>query len=167
MAKKKEQNKTEVVSINTNTRSIIITFICVIVCLILFYLLTLLIINKSASDDSNKVDNKDVVVQHDEIVIGRSFNVQKGEYLVAYFESDDNDISSAVLSYRYSENALNIYTVDMKDAMNSSFSKEESNRDATKASELAINGVTLIKFVDGNISEYIEGKDDVLDYLNN
>ena len=42
---------------------------------------------------------------------------------------------------------------------------EKSNKNPTKASELAINGPTIIRFRDGNVREYIEGFDKVVDYL--
>ena len=49
----------------------------------------------------------------------------------------------------------------MSNALNSAFLNDESNKDATKASELKISGPTLIKFVDGKISRYVEDMDDI------
>ena len=64
-----------------------------------------------------------------------------------------------------SEGALPTYIVDLHDAINQSYVKEESNTQPSNISELSINGPTLIHFVNGSVSEYIEGVESITDYL--
>ena len=52
------------------------------------------------------------------------------------------------------------------DAINASVtSKDSSNPNATKASELKVKNPTLIEISNGSISQYIEGEEKVIDYL--
>ena len=90
-------------------------------------------------------------------------------YLVVYYDksSDDADeVMSAIYTYEASPEPLTVYTVDLSNALNKGVVTEDnSNKKPSKASELAIKGVTLIRFRDGEVREYIEGKDSVIDYL--
>ena len=92
------------------------------------------------------------------------------KYLVVYYDTtEDNasEILNAIYSYQYSnEEPLTLYTVDLSNSLNKYAVNEKSNKNPTKASELAINGPTIIRFRDGNVREYIEGFDKVVDYLN-
>ena len=104
-------------------------------------------------------------IKFDEILIGRSFSLSDDTYYVLYYEFEDeeisSDLSSLAYNYRSSSKEISLYTVNMSDAFNSSFLSDESNKDATKASELKISGPTLIKFVDGKISRYVEDMNDI------
>ena len=48
---------------------------------------------------------------------------------------------------------------------NSKFASEKSNKKAKNASELKINGKTLIKIYNGKIKDYIEGSSNIEKYL--
>lgn len=128
-----------------------------------FYLMTVVILK----DDTKEPESEEqgVEIQFDEILIGRSFSLTDDTYYVLYYEFDDDEISSdlsaLVYSYRSSNKDISLYTVDMSNALNSSFLDDKSNKDAENASELKISGPTLIKFVDGKISRYVEDMDDI------
>lgn len=141
--------------------SIILLIFCV------FYFLTVFLANK----DSNSSNNTTTVtnISYTNIVAGRSFAMPEEEYLVLYYDTSDEEnsttIASSASSYRAKEEHLALYTVDMNDAMNKGYAKEESNQNPSSVSELAINGPTIIRFVGGEVREYIEGKDNVVNYL--
>ena len=59
-----------------------------------------------------------------------------------------------------------LYSVDMSEGFNKKYVSENSNTSPENASELAIDGPTLIKIVDGSCVDYIEGTDAIIDYLN-
>ena len=137
----------------------------------LFYLLTLLILDKDISfSNSNNEKSGEVEIQNEEILVGTSFSMSDDEYLVLYYDAlldeEELTLSSLVTQYRSSNKDLNLYTVDLSNALNKRFVTDgESNPSAVNASELKLNNPTLIKFVDGKISEYIDNQEDIESYL--
>lgn len=138
----------------------------VIVFLGVFYLITLAIVGYEPTSDG---DDGEVTIQYEEILAGSSFTMRGNEYLVAYYDytSDEaSELYSAIYSYYYyNTESKKIYSVDMSNGFNSRFVSEESNKNPQSASELAINGPTLISFKDGKVDEYIEGSENIIDYL--
>ena len=92
-----------------------------------------------------------------------------GEYLVLYYDESNKDInnemSSLVNTYKNSSDHLTIYTVNMNSPFNSKYSSTSSNTNPSNASEMKINGPTLIKFGNNKVEEYIEGSEDISNYL--
>ncbi len=151
-----------------------VIIVCVIICVFCaFYFLTVFISKDDSSStnssSSNKKTTETTSISYDEILLGRSFSMGDGEYLVLYYDKDNSDLSSemssALSTYNNKDSHLNVYTVDMSDALNSSFTSDESNHDAKDASQMKISGPTLIKFNNNKIDDYIEGKDKITDYL--
>lgn len=150
--------------------------IIVFVVLGLFYLLTLYITNKD-SKDNNKKDNSSETktsISYDNILLGSSFSMSDEDYLVIYYDKSNEELSntysSLVSNYGMgSEGAVDtmkIYTVDMSSAFNKTYiTTEEPNRFASNASELLINGPTLIHFSNHAIAEYMQGEDEITSYL--
>ena len=143
----------------------IVVFFC------LFYILTIYITNKNSDDNSTNNDSEtsEVSISYENIIAGRSFSMGEEEYLVLYYDKTDEELSSTVLdiidSYSQKEDKLKMYIVDMHDALNSSYSSDESNTHPTNATEIKINGPTLIKFSNKEVSLYLEGTDNISDYL--
>lgn len=172
MAKKKNKIKFDnSISYDSDYKKIIITTVVVLVFLGAFYFITVAILNKddSSSKDTTKTDATEVEVQSSEILVGTSFSVKDSEYLVAYYDTTDEDINSnmqnAVSTYRNASKEIYLYTVDMSNGLNKPYVSDSSNSTASSASELAINGPTLIKFSDNKIVDYIEGVYEIADYL--
>ena len=139
-------------------------FFGVIVFLGAFYLITSFVLNKDEKKEEEKVE---ATIQYEEILAGSSFSMKPEKYLVVYYDFTDSELSelaSKVYDYTYS-GSKTIYTVDMSNGFNKGFAKEKSNKNPSKVSELAINGPTLIYFKEGKISKYIEGSEDIIDYL--
>lgn len=164
---KKMQTGMGKIEISSDIKHFAIVTAVVLIFLALFYLVTIIILDDGT--ESNKDDGGSVEVQHDEILVGTSFSVKDGEYYVLYYEMNDEEIGSSISSlvskYRSSDAELYLYTVDMSNALNSSFNSDNGNNSATKASELMISGPTLIKFSDGVISQYVEGVDNIKEIL--
>ena len=56
---------------------------------------------------------------------------------------------------------------DLGNGLNSKYiTSGESNKNPTKANEFLINGATLIKVNNNKVVEYIEGQDQITNYLN-
>ena len=172
MKKKKKIKVEENISFDySEIKKVVITTSVVLIFFACFYFLTVAIVNKDekkddTADSSSKTN--EVEIQHKEILLGSSFSIKDDQYLVVYYDTTDDDLSSltsAISTYRSSSKDVNLYTVDMSDGLNKGFVGETPNKKATKASELSISGPTIIKFTDNKISTYIEGMDKVIEYL--
>ena len=160
---KKKNNKMDVPKLE---RKFLIIVITVAIVLALFYFLTYFILNK---DDSKKKTDK-TEIQYEEILLGTSFDVEERPYVVLYYDSSDEEESSQVETFADGHigrpERLNVYKVDMNDGFNKKHIAKKSNSKATNADQLKINGLTLIRFENKKIVEYIEGFDEINDYLN-
>ena len=102
-------------------------------------------------------------------MLGSSLTMKDGEYLVIYYDSKNEEISTdlneLVTNYR-AGHGTTLYFVDMASAFNKSYVTEgESNHTPSSASELLINGPTVVKVNNKVVVEYIEGLDAVKEYL--
>lgn len=134
----------------------------VLVFLGIFYLITIAIVGRE-----EKEEIPEATIQYEEILAGSSFTMRDDEYLVVYYDFEDEEMSnlySAVYSYTYS-GSKRLYTVNMSNGFNSKYVSEKSNKEPKDAGELAINGPTLISIKDGKVDEYIEGSDNIISYL--
>lgn len=164
-----------------------IIMVCIVICVFCaFYFLTVFISkdnsnssynsNNSSSNSSNSSStssssssSSNASISYDNIIIGRSFSMDEAAYLVLYYGGSDSDLSSTVgtlvSTYKNKDSHLPIYKVDMSDGLNKNYTSEESNTNPSSVEDLHINGITLIKFVDNKVDEYIEGQDSISDYL--
>lgn len=178
MAKKSNTKNKKNKKVNNNNRiietsksndvsKVVKCTVIILIILVLVYLLTVYI-TKNSTDSviKERVDN--TTIQYDEILVGTSFNQPDDEYLVLFYNVD-NDINSAYYTlksdYEAKDDALPIYYVNLASKLNSDCISSESNESATNASELKINDTTLIKFTNNKISEYIVGAEKISDYL--
>lgn len=135
-----------------------------------FYLFTIYLVNKSDSDSSSNDSSvsDETYISYEEILAGSSFDMS-GEYLVIYYNQSDDEMNSEftnlISEYKNKDNSLSVYIVDMDNALNTKYVSNESNSSPKAASELKIKDSTLIKFNNGSVSDYIEGKDNIINYL--
>ena len=101
----------------------------------------------------------ETTISYEYILIGTVFNRNEKEYYVIFddFEKDLHANISDIVSNK----KLPVYKVDMSKSENALFKSEESNTKAKDASELKINDVTVIKFKDHKIAEYITGVENI------
>ena len=179
-----QQEYEEQISITSNIGNKIIVALAVLCILGLFYLLAIYITNKHANDgnesneaqttetstDSSNKSTTGSSISYDEILVGRSLSMSDDNYLVLFYDSSNEDVSSTyselISNYKNKEEHLPIYYVDMSNTFNKGYTTtEEANTVASKASELLINGPTLIRITNKSIAEYIEGEEDITNYL--
>lgn len=134
-----------------------------------FYLLAFYITDKNKTKDDN-TDTVESSFKYENIVIGRSFDLKDEDYVVLYYDSSNEDISSVysglMSSYKNKDGHYPIYYVDMNNAINKIKASDTSNRNAANIDELAIAGPTLIHFSNGQIIEYFEGEEEITSFLN-
>lgn len=157
------RNNYNIDSIDGNSyKNIIVTVVVVLVIAVLFYLLSVYIINKP-----DKVRITEGTISYEQISAGSTFSMSDKKYLVIFYNRDNGgNITTALSKYKSKDESLPIYYVDYNDAINGSVvSKDSSNPNATNASELKVKNPTLIEISNGSISQYIEGEDKIIDYL--
>ena len=180
MATKKKKNsikneKNKINSINSefdfNIKRYAFVVFGVVIFICAFYFLTVYITSKNKTDSSTSTTEESTTetISYTNIMVGRSFSISDGDYYVIYYDKSDENInsecSSIVSSYNSKEDNIDIYTVDMSNGLNKKYSGSESNTNPNSASEIVINGPTLIKFSDGSVEEYIEGIDEIKNNL--
>lgn len=147
-------------------KKIILVVGIIVIVFCLFYFLTVYITGKDSKKTNTSTASN---ISYTEIMAGRSFNMPEEEYLVLYYDRSNSDLlssfSSNVSNYRSSDDHYTLYTVDMSNAVNKSYSADVSNWSPASASELAISGPTLIHFRNGSVVEYYEGEEDINHYL--
>ena len=140
--------------------------IVILVIFLVFYFITVLVTGYSGNKSSSS--EKDTSISYTNTVVGRSFSMPEEEYLILYYDNDDEnlkDFGTLLSTYRSREDAYVIYNVDMGDSFNKSYSSDSSNSSPSSVSDLSINGPTLIHFKDHTVVEYIEGQDSITSYL--
>lgn len=151
-------------SVSKELLKVLRVIFAVIVVLGAFYLLTVAILGNGDTKD----EVKEATIQYEEILAGSSFDMKEDKYVVCYFDYSDEELGelTSVLS-NYSYNGkYRLYTVNMNNGFNKKFaSDDKSNKNPESASELLINGPTLIKFADGKVEQYYEGVEAITGYL--
>ena len=165
--KKKNTVAEEVKTTSDNTLNKIIIGLMVICILGLFYLLTVYITNKNTDKpDTEEKTESSVSFNYDEILVGKAFSMSDSDYVVVLYDPSISAVAEAVSTYKGSEDHLPIYTVDMTNTFNKKYVSEESNTTPSKASELSINGPTLLRITNNSLVDYIEGEEEINNYLN-
>lgn len=133
-----------------------------------FYLLAFYVTDKNKTKDDT-TDTVESTFNYESIVIGRSFDLKDEDYVVLYYDSSNEDISSIysglMSTYKNKDGHYPIYYVDMSNGINKTKASETSNRNATNVDELAISGPTLIHFSNGSIINYYEGEEEITSFL--
>lgn len=147
-----------------------IVALCVLAILGLFYLLAVHITEKNDTSGADPEEEETISDDYSEILLGSSFNRSEKEYLVVYYDYDNQDIKStlttSILDYTSKDDNLTVYKVDMSNVFNNSYvTEEETNKEPSSVDELKINGPTLIKFKNNKVVDYVEGLEQVKEYL--
>lgn len=146
--------------------SIVVLFIIGITYFTTAFFLTGEIGRGNLSNESSEVSEEAEATSlyKDMIIASKTFTQKKSEYNVLFFSN--NNASDAIINILSSySGSLSLYKVNTDEAINKYVVSEESNPNATNASELKINGTTLITIKDGVITSYITGDTDIIKNL--
>ncbi len=106
---------------------------------------------------------KPVYIQYQEILAGSTFNINKSQYYVLFYNSDKfykAEIEKIISSYR-KENKVSLYIVNLNNGLNKNYIFEESNSSAQSAAELKVKDLTLIKIENNKNTSYLEGIENI------
>lgn len=138
----------------------ILTLAKIIFATIIFAILVTALLYIATGKYTLKEDETEII--YDEIIAGQTFTKKDELYYVAFYEYDsDEDLTESI-----KEKKNTIYKVDLSKKINQNIKSESSNKNAQKSEELKISGPTLIKIEKNKNIEYIEGYDNIVNYLN-
>lgn len=141
--------------------------ICVIVIFVFLYFILAIFVTKEIDFSSNKesdTQNSSTSVSNS-ILASSIFKQSEESYYVLFYgfnNDDDREVSSSVTS---NLTDYKVYKVDTDSGLNKNYVSDESNPKATSISDLKVKDPTLIFIEADSISEYIEGEDNILAYL--
>ena len=107
-----------------------------------------------------KPERGEIIISYEDATVGTIFNRPDAEYYVIFDDFTENPnqyLTSILFRYSNEEETLPIYKVDMSNGFNIKYAGEQGNPSAQKVEDIKINGVTLIKIVNGKNVKYIEG----------
>ena len=158
---KREKKILESPKLDSEIQSFIKIVIGVGVVVITVFGATLLMNKLGVFDEGySKPERGEIIISYEAATIGTMFNRPDTEYYVVFDEFTENPnqyLSSILFRYSNEENKLPIYKVDMTNAFNAKYMGESGNPSAQRVEDVKINGVTLIKVVNGKNVKYIEG----------
>lgn len=149
-------------SVNDDTdqvKKFILILVGVALVAIALYFVSSKVIIKDGVDEEADVEE---TIAYDRTDVGGVFNRPYNDYYVMCYDTEALDASlyyGLVESFYRIESGM--YTLDLSNGINAAYVKDESNPNATKASELAFKGPTLIHIKDGKIEKYIESYEDM------
>ena len=107
-----------------------------------------------------KPERGEIIISYEDATVGTIFNRPDAEYYVIFDDFTENPnqyLTSILFRYSNEEETLPIYKVDISNGFNTKYAGEQGNPSAQKVEDIKINGVTLIKIVNGKNVKYIEG----------
>ena len=162
MAKKKSNNEKriekEIENTGDITKQTIKYLLAVLIFLGVFYLLTLGFqkLGKRVKPITIEED-----IQYEEILAGETFSVNDKEYYVIYYDKnkDDGTYSDLISKYLEKEKHLNVYSVDLDEALNSKYKSESTNYNPKDASEIRVSEDVLFHIKDKKLVKVYSKKD--------
>ena len=138
-----------------------------IILFVVYYFVAVFItkeVDVSSKKDNDTTENTTSSVSN-KILAQRIFEQSEEEYFVYFydFNEEDKNISSAISS----KSEMNIYRVDTSSSLNRNYVTEDTgNRNVTGLGDLKVKNPTLIKISGDKVVLYLEGTEEIVNYLN-
>ena len=138
---------------------LLIKVICsVLVVLSLTILFTLGITGKF----SRKINNKNTEVHYQKILASDMFNQEESDYIVLFYNISKFNTQMKDIIQSYSDK---LYVVDLGDALNSYFIRNNLNSNPSNINELSVNGPVIFKINNKKVLSTIVGENNILEFL--
>lgn len=126
----------------------------------LYFISTKLLIKDGVIDD--KVVHKDEEISYTTVLAGNVFNRPLDNYYVLAYDADSLKASIyASLLNTFDVKDSSIYFMNLGLEANKQYVKEETNKNPTNPSELALKEPTLIKIKNGKVDKYLEDLEEI------
>ena len=168
---RKQQKKNRVVN-NTSGGDEISKIIKIISAIIVCFAIVFFATSYITGRMSDKEETGEVEIQKEEILISETFEKTDKEYMVVYYDYEDdvnaNLYAMLIQNYNNKKTDVPIYKVDLASNLSKNYQaqgEEKSNTKPTSLSNLKIKGATLIRIKDKKVIKYVEGKDAIKVYF--
>lgn len=138
--------------------------IIVVVIFLAFYLITIFTTKNKENEYTPKTPTP-AVIQYEEIILGEIYNQKENEYYVMISDKEDPYMklfSNLITKYKSKDNALVVYTADIKNAFNKKYISDVSS---FETENLKVKETVMIKIKDKQIIEHYEGDTNILNAL--
>lgn len=167
IAQKKVEKKTKIKDVTVNENDEVVRLIKIVIALVvivlIFFGITYLVTKKSDTKEKEETE-----IQYTEILVGEIWN-KGGTYyvLVGYEEDSYMSMYETYLNLykNYKDSDSKYYLINLDNVFNRNYVAETSNLYTTNPSEVRFKNTTLLKVVDGTVTETYEGKDAITSYL--
>ena len=150
-------------------KNLILTIFILALIFGLMYLFTATILKKGLlSKGYTKPVVETPVIDYETSTIGTVFDKEENEYSVVFdeFSKNPNSYLATLLNlYNDDEDHLNVYKVDMSYGINDQYKSTKANKKVSKAEDLRINGITLMKIKKGKNVLYLNDLDKIANEL--
>ncbi len=165
---KKIDAKNEVIKQTSDESDQIKTFVYILLGValitVLLYFLSSKVLIKDGVD--KKEESGEVSIAYNNVNVGNVFNRPDDEYYVFAFDPTTTKANYYyALMSNFDTEKTNMYYLDLAVEINKNYIKEESNKNATKASELALKEPTLMLIKKGKIAKYLESEEEIVKEL--
>lgn len=143
---------------------LLIKVICsVLVVLSLTILFTLGITGKFSKKINNeKINNKNTEVHYQKILASDMFNQEENDYIVLFYDISKFNKQMKDIVQSYSDK---LYVVDLGDALNSYFVRNNLNSNPNNINELSVNGPVIFKINNKKVLSTIVEENNILEFL--
>ena len=105
-------------------------------------------------------------IGYEKILAGSIFDTGEKDYLVVLYDREkETDITSAVSTYN-TKHDVHVFYVDLADGLNKKVISDRMNTNVKDASDLEVKNPSLLKITNKKIVESVDGKNEIIDYLN-
>ncbi len=150
---------------NISMSKAITVLLVVIIIIVIVYFVAAIVMGEITFKKNDKV----ATIQYENILAGSTFKQHDKEYIVVYYDFKGNDaseIDSSISTYKSVTSSKALYKVDLSLKQNKIYTTDKnSNKKPIKATDLKIKGSTLLHIKDNKVITYIEGIDNIKDYL--
>lgn len=155
----KDTRKKEAVENNLNLKTLAIVFAIILVVFVVFYLLTILILDKTK--EKVEFNNPGIVIEENDILINDIFKQEEELYYVLAINDEYQQTYEI-----YTSSLENLYNLNLNNALNKNIISTELviNEDPRN---IKINDTTLFVIENATVKEYYVGSEEVLTYLRN
>lgn len=155
----------------------LIILVIVIVCVVGIYFFTRAFVTKDLKKEEETKEVTPGSINYNNTLVGSMLNrpydayyvlvydmksVSAGKYEAIYnkYSNAANDVEKELANK--DKNKIKIYCVDLSNKLNESYkATDKSNPDAKTIDELQFGEITLVKVEKGNITKYIENKEEI------
>ena len=134
-----------------------------VICSVLVVLsLTILFTLGITGEFSRKINNKNTEVHYQKILASDMFNQEESDYIVLFYDISkfNKQMKDIVQSY-----SNKLYVVDLGDALNSYFIRNNLNSDPSNINELSVNGPVIFKINNKKVLSTIVEENNILEFL--